>query len=78
MLLVAASTGFLVKLVEEAATAIGAGIVVGGFLGATGGFVFGMSRVQVEDNALRDGYIGALFVVSAWLLDLCNVYATSI
>jgi hypothetical protein len=76
MLLAAGSTGFLISLFEEAAAAIGAGIIVGCFAGATGGFAFGWSRKQVEGNALRDGYIGALFAVGVWLLDACNVYAT--
>ncbi len=70
------STGFLVSLFEEAATAIGAGVIVGSFAGTTGGVVFRWSRRQVESHALRDGYIGAVVVLCAWLLNLCIVYAT--
>jgi hypothetical protein len=78
MLVVADHAGFLVSLAEEAATAIGAGVVIGGFVGATGGVVYGWSRKQVESHALRDGYIGAVVVLCAWLSNLCIVYAARI
>jgi hypothetical protein len=77
MVIATGSAGFLVSLFEEAATAIGAGIIVGSFAGATGGVVFGWSRRQVEGNALRDGYFGAAFVLGAWLFHQCIVYAAS-
>jgi hypothetical protein len=77
-MLLAEATGIFVPLFEWAATAIAAGAVVGGFAGATGGFLSGWSRKQVERDAPRDGYIGAALAVAALLLDLCIVYATSL
>lgn len=72
------ATRFFVSFFEHAATAIAAGVAVGGFGGATAGLVNGRSRKQVEGDALRNGYIGALFAISGWLVDQCIVYATSI
>jgi hypothetical protein len=72
------SIGFAGRFIEAAATAIGTGVVVGGFVGATVGMAYGWSRRQVEGNALRDGYIGALLTVAAWLIDVCIVYVTSL
>lgn len=77
-MLVPSSIGFFSGLFEAAATAIGTGAVVGGFLGATGGVFFGWSRKQVEGHALRDGYLGAVSAIGGWFFDLCIVYATSI
>ena len=78
MLSLAGTAGFPVSLFLEAATAIGAGIVVGSFIGATRGLVYDWTREQVEDNALRDGYWGAVLVLGLWLLRLCIVYATGL
>jgi hypothetical protein len=77
MLSLAGPTGFPVSLFLEAAAAIGAGIV-GGFIGATRGLVYGWTREQVEGNALRDGYWGAVLVVGLWLFRLCIVYAVGL
>jgi hypothetical protein len=76
MLLATHSAGLLVALAEEAATAIGTGVVLGGFVAASSGVVNGRSRSEVEDTALRDGYFGAVTVLSIWLVSLCIVYAT--
>ncbi|HEX8688970.1 MAG TPA: hypothetical protein VF729_01875 [Solirubrobacterales bacterium] len=76
-MLATTSTGFFVPIFEAAATAIAAGVVLGGFAGATAGVAYGWSRKQVESHALRDGYIGAAFVLGFWVLELCIVYATS-
>ena len=52
-----AHIGFATSVFEAAATSIGAGVVVGGFVAATGAMVGKRSRSEVEDTALRDGYI---------------------
>jgi hypothetical protein len=76
MFVVAGAAGIFTPVIEAAATAIGAGVVVGGFAGASAGVFYGWSRKQVENHALRDGYIGAVIVLGIWLFDQCIVYAT--
>ncbi len=76
MLLVLGTTGIFTPIIESAATAIGAGVVVGGFLGATRGVLRSESRKQVEGAALRDSYIAAAVVLAVWVVDQCIVYAT--
>jgi hypothetical protein len=75
MHLVSGSVGIVTPVFEALARAIGAGVVVGGFAGATGGVVFNWSRRQVEGHAMRDGYFGAVLAVFGLLVDLCIVYA---
>lgn len=70
------ATGIFTPIIEAAATAIGAGIVMGGFAGASAAVIYGWSRKQVEGHALRDGYIGAVAVFGLWVIDQCIVYAT--
>jgi hypothetical protein len=55
--------------------AIAAGVVIGGFVGTTRGYVAARGRKEVEANALRDGYFGAMLGLILLTLDLCNVYA---
>lgn len=76
MLHVLANAEIFTPIIEGAATAIGAGVVVGGFLGATRGVLQGQSRKQVEGDALRDTYLGAAGVFIFWAFDQCIVYAT--
>lgn len=78
MLIIFGSAGVFTPTIEAAAAAIGAGVVIGGFAGATAGVVYGWSRRQVESQALRDSYIGATIVLGVWILDQCIVYAASI
>jgi hypothetical protein len=78
MFFLLATVEIFTPIIESAATAIGAGIVIGGFVGASGGAFRGWSRKKVERNALRDSYIGATWVLALWVLDRCIVYATSI
>jgi hypothetical protein len=68
----------LLPLVEGAATAIGAGVVCGTFVGASFGALNGWSRKVVEGDALRMGFQGALWTLGIGLYDLCNVYASSL
>jgi hypothetical protein len=78
MLLVFGATGIFTPIIEGAATAIGAGVVVGGFVGASAGVLNGWSRRQVEADALRISYIGSAAVLALWFLDQCVVYATAL
>lgn len=77
MLLVLATAEIFTPIIEAAA-AVGSGVVLGGFCGASAGALNGWSRRQVEGNGLRDGYIGASMALVFWVLDQCIVYATSI
>jgi hypothetical protein len=72
-----AAIGFFSSIFEAAATAIGTGIVVGGFAGATAGAVSCRSRKDVERNSLRDGYVGAVAACALWLVDLLVRYSLS-
>jgi len=65
--------GFLFPLIEDSAKAIGAGILVGTFLGATRGVIEGRSRRSVEATSLRDGYAGALVALLAAFAEGRNV-----
>ena len=78
MFLVFGSTAIFTPMLESAATAIGAGIVIGGFVGASGRTLRGWSRKRIEETALQDSYIGAAWVLGLWILDHCIVYAASI
>jgi hypothetical protein len=78
VLLVLGTAEIFTPIIEAAAAAVGSGIVLGGFYGASAGAFSGWSRKQVEGNGLRDGYIGASAALVCWLLDQCIVYATSI
>jgi len=70
-----ATGGIFTPIIESAATAIGAGLVVGGFLGASRGMLRGQSRKQVEGYALRDTYAAAAWVLALWVFDQLIVYA---
>jgi hypothetical protein len=73
---VLAANGIFTPIIQSIAAAIGAGVVVGGFGGATFGVAHRLSRKQVESEALRNSYIGAVAALAIWLLDQCIVYAT--
>jgi hypothetical protein len=65
--------GFFLQLMESAATAIGAGILIGTFWAGTVGLVKGRTRKSVEGDSLRYGYIGALVAVLALIVEVRNV-----
>jgi hypothetical protein len=76
MLVVFSTAEIFTPIIESAAAAIGAGIVIGGFVGASNGTLRGLSRKQVEGTALRDSYMGATWALGFWAFDRCIVYAT--
>jgi hypothetical protein len=72
---VLAQIGFLTAVLGLAATSIGAGIVVGGFVAAGVGMILGRSRKEMESNALRDGFVGGFIGMSCLCFDLLVRYA---
>jgi len=69
-----ARIGFLTTLLELAATSIGEGIVVGGFVAAAVGMLRRRSRKDLEGNALRDTFAGARGGILCLLFDLLMRY----
>ncbi len=67
---VVAQVGFLTTLLELAATSIGYGAIVGGFVAAAAGVLRGRSRKELDGNALRDGFLGGLVGVFCLCYDL--------
>jgi hypothetical protein len=67
--------GFATTLLELAATSIGEGIVAGSFIAAVVGMVVGRSRKELEGNAMRNGFWGALGGMSCLCFDLLLRYA---
>lgn len=59
MLVVLGTAEIFTPIIESAAAAISAGIVIGGFVGASNGTLRGLSRSEVGGTALRDSYAGA-------------------
>ena len=55
-----AQVGFFTMLLELAATTIGAGIVVGGFIAGCVGMSAKRSRKEMEGYALRDVFLGGV------------------
>lgn len=70
-----AQVGPLTALFEGLATAVGAGIVLGGFAIGLYRFWIGRSRQELEANVLADGYLGGAVGVGIVLLDLLMRYA---
>ena len=69
-----ARIGFTTSILESVATSIGAGIVLGGFIGGAFGVVLGWSRQSLEERALRDGYIGGIGGAVTLAIDLITRY----
>jgi F0F1-type ATP synthase membrane subunit c/vacuolar-type H+-ATPase subunit K len=67
---IVAQFGFFTALLELAATAIGAGVVVGGFLSAAVGVVTRQSRREAGGNALIDVFWGGLLGMFCLCADL--------
>jgi hypothetical protein len=52
------SAGPATSVIESLASSIGAGLVVGGFVGGLRGFLLTRSRSQSEEQALKGSYLG--------------------
>ncbi len=70
-----AHIGATTTVLEAAATSIGAGILMGGFLMGTVGLVLGWTREDFEGRVLRDGYIGGVTATAFLIFDLLVRYA---
>jgi hypothetical protein len=57
---VVAQIGPITSLLEAMAAAVGAGVVVSGYLAAVVGMLVGRSRKEMEDNALRGVFWGGV------------------
>ncbi len=73
--MVLAQVGPLTTLIESTATAVGAGIVLGGFCSGLAGLLLALPRAEIEARVLRDGYIGGALSVLAMLADITFRYA---
>jgi hypothetical protein len=71
----AAQIGFFTSLLEVAATSIGTGIVVGGFLAAVVGMFAGRTRREMEADALRVTFYGGSVGMFCLCFDLLMRYA---
>jgi len=61
--------GFFTTVIEALATAVGAGILLGGFLAGSVGSVAGMPRHRLDARVLSVGYAGGVVGLGAVLLD---------
>jgi hypothetical protein len=68
--LVLAEIGFATSFLEAAATAVGYGAVMGGFVASGVGMVTGRARKDLEANALRAGFIGGFVGMLCLCADL--------
>jgi hypothetical protein len=60
----------LTAVLESVATAIGAGMLVSGFVMSTVGFARGRTRREIEASALRDACAGGLGGILLLLVDI--------
>jgi hypothetical protein len=71
---ISAHIGFTTTVLESAATSIGAGMLIGGFVFGAVGLVLKWPREKLEKWALGDGYLGGLFAVALLIFDLLMRY----
>lgn len=74
MFTVSAYVGFTTTALESAATSIGAGMLISGFVMATAQFALGRTREKVEANALRDACVGGMGATVLIAFDLIMRY----
>lgn len=65
-----ASTGPTTAVLEALASSVGAGLVVGGFLGGVGGFLSSRSLDRSEKSALSGSYLGGTAGLLALVFDI--------
>jgi hypothetical protein len=73
--MVLAQIGPLTGVLEVLATAVGAGVVLGGVAAGITGMVRGSPKADIEENALADGYIGGGVGAALAFVDLILRYA---
>lgn len=69
-----AQIGAFTSAFEAAATAVGAGIVLGSVTMGVVGLALGWSRRNIGDRALTDGYIGGAIGAGLALVDIALRY----
>ncbi len=74
MPMIAAHIGPITAALEAAATSIGAGMLVSGFVMAAVGLASGRTRRDIERDSFRDACIGGLFATGFVALDLSMRY----
>jgi hypothetical protein len=74
MFFLPAQIGSATGLLEAAATSVGAGMLLSGFVMAVVGFARGRARGQIEKSSLRDACAGGLFAIWLIVLDLSMRY----
>ncbi len=62
--------GFFTDATEVMATAVGAGILLGGFLAGSIGIVTGQSRSRRDERVVLSGYAGGSIAILLMLIDL--------
>jgi hypothetical protein len=66
--------GVVTTILEAAATAVGAEILLGSFVMGSVGLLRNWSRREFERRALRDGYLGGVCACGFVLVDLLMRY----
>ncbi len=74
MFAISAHIGLATTALESAATTIGAGMLVSGFVMAMVGFARGRTSREVEEGSLRDACIGGGFATWLIVFDLAMRY----
>jgi hypothetical protein len=72
--MVLAQIGFLTDALEAFATAVGAGMLIGGFIVGLYGLFAGWKRRDIQAEALDAGYFGGAIGVLVVLMDLSIRY----
>jgi hypothetical protein len=67
-----AHIGFATTVLESVATSVGAGMLLGGFVMGAVGVALGWDHKDLEERALRDGYIGGIAAVAFLIYDLAR------
>jgi hypothetical protein len=62
--------GFFTGTTEVLATAVGAGILLGGFLAGSVGIVTGQPRSRRDERVVSFGYAGGMIAILLVLIDL--------
>lgn len=63
-------SGPITTFLEAAATAVGVGLVLGGFVAGLAGLLRGVAREELELLALKGGYVGAAACLASRAVEL--------
>lgn len=66
--------GFFTEATEVLAAAVGAGILLGGFLAGSIGIVIGRPRSRRDERVVLSGYVGGTVAILLVLIDLVLRY----